>query len=54
MILKDVLIVTDGYEYDPILDEVTEWECYAVQEGLTDEQLQELLKNEIINEKVSE
>jgi hypothetical protein len=27
------------------LDDVTKWECYAIEQGLTDEELQELLRN---------
>lgn len=34
--------MSDGYEYDPI-DDVVDWEIYAIREGITDEQLQQLL-----------
>ena len=37
--------MNDGYEYEPY-DEVVEWELYAMREGLSDEELQDLIHGE--------
>lgn len=36
--------MSDGYEHEPI-DDVADWELYAIREGLTDEELQQLLED---------
>ena len=42
---KDVLTVSREYEpNDPIID----WECYAMAEGLSDDELQELIHGESV------
>jgi len=42
-----VLIVSDGYEYEPY-DEIAELELYAMQEGYSEEEFEELCKKEIV------
>jgi len=45
--IRCVLIVSDGYEYEPY-DEIAELELYAMQEGYSEEEFEELCKKEIV------